>query len=90
MVRPCLCIIGLVLSHPQAHPEVKKWQNTPFPHYNDLQTLIEGRHAMGERAYRVSLASDDKNDDPSSTEDTEDVDNNPPASQSTNVASQVG
>jgi len=71
-----------------AHPEMKKWRNTPFPHYYDLQALIEGRHATGERAYRVSLTGDDGKDDPSSTEDTEDVDDIFLASQSTNTASQ--
>jgi hypothetical protein len=33
------------------------------------------RYATGERAYRVSLASDDENDDATPTEDVEDVDN---------------
>lgn len=73
-VCPNFRTIGWMLRHPQAHPEVKKWRNTPFPHYYDLQTLIEGRHATGERAYRVLLASNNGNDDPPSTEDTEDAD----------------
>ena len=51
--------------------------------------LIEGRHATGERAYRVSLASDDINNDWTPTQDTEDIDDNFSVSQPTDVASQV-
>lgn len=65
-----------MLKRPQAHPEAKKWQNTPFPLYNEFHALIEGRHATGERAYRVPLTgdSDNKNNDATPTEDIEDSD----------------
>lgn len=73
----------------QAHPEAKKWRTTPFFHYNDLQSLVEGRHATGERAYRVSLSGGDENDDITPTEDADDVDNDAATSQSTDTVSQV-
>ena len=88
-VCSCSRITHKMLRCPQAHPEVKKWRNTPFPHYHDLQMLIEGRHATGERAYRVLLASDDINNDWTPTQDTEDIDDNFSVSQPTDVASQV-
>ena len=80
---------GWALKYLQAHPDAKKWRNMPFPHYNELRALVEGRYATGERAYRVSLASDNENDDEIPTEDVEDIGGDIAASQSTNDASQV-
>lgn len=78
-----------VLKHLQAHPEAKKWRDTPFPHYSEFRVLIEGKYATGESVYRVSLTSDDNVDNTTSTEDVEDIDNDIIVSQSTDAASQV-
>jgi len=52
--------------------------------------LVEGRHATGERAYRVSkLSSDDETNDITLTQDVEDTDDDIVPSQSTDTASQV-
>ena len=50
--------------------------------------LTEGRYATGEHAYRVSLTSDNENDDITPTEDV-DVDDDVAVLQSTNTTSQV-
>ena len=77
------------LKHLQVHPEAKKWRNTPFVHYNDFHMLVEGRHATGERAYRVSALSDNKPDDATPNEDLDDVGDDDNTPQPTNATSQV-
>ena len=79
---------GWALKYPQAVPEAKKWRNTPFYHYDDFQVLTEGRYATGECAYRVSLTSDNENNDITPTKDV-DVDDDVAVSQSTDNTSQV-
>ena len=85
-----ICHGSCILKYLQAHPEVKKWWTVPFIHYNEFHALIEGWHATGEHAYRVSLASDNKvPSDTTLAEDLEDVDNNINTSQLINTTSQV-
>lgn len=64
------------LNYSQAYSEAKKWRYTPFPHYNEFQALVEGRHATGEHAFWVSLASnsDDENSDVTAIKHVEDTD----------------
>jgi hypothetical protein len=75
----------------QAHPEAKKWRDTPFPYYDEIHGLIDGKHATGERAYRVSLTSDNEDNDMSLTNDVEDIDNDNDIglTQSSDTTSQV-
>ena len=78
-----------MLKYPQAHPEAKKWRSTLFIYYNEFHVLVDGRHATGECAYRVSLVSDNKPDNATSTEDLGDMESDINASQSMETTSQV-
>lgn len=80
---------NFIPKYPQAHPAAKKWRSTPFVHYNEFHALVDGRHATGGRAYRVSLASDNDLDDATLAEDLEAAGDNINTSQSTNASSQV-
>lgn len=37
----------------EAHPKAKPWHYNPFPLYDDILSLIEGRHATGEGALHI-------------------------------------
>ena len=77
------------LMRSQSHPGAKKWRNMPFVHYNEFHMLVEGRHATGERAYRVSSASGNKPDDTTPIEVLDDVDDDDNTPRATNATSQV-
>ena len=78
-----------VLKHLQAHPEAKKWRDTPFPYYNEIQELTDGKHATGERAYQASLTSDNEDQHMSLINDVEGVDDGIGLTQLTDATSQV-
>ena len=50
------------------HPQAKKWRTKPFPIYDDVHFLVEGRYATGSAAYQgpVSGADDADSSDASS------------------------
>lgn len=49
----------------QAHASAVKWRTKPFPLYDEMLALVEGRHATGENVFRVSqtTSGDAKSDD---------------------------
>ena len=66
-----------VRKYPQAHLDAKQWRiSTPSVHHNGFHALVGGRHATGERAYRVPPACNKLEACPASTEDLKDADNN--------------
>jgi hypothetical protein len=56
----CCCFVIKIFV--QAHPKAKGWRTKPFPLYDDILPLVEGRAATGEGVFRAGkdlLASQD-------------------------------
>ena len=73
----------------QVHKKAKMWRTKPFPLYDDILPLVEGRHATGEGAFRVPEMRDHDIDDLRYGHDGHDLDNTQPNTEDDILASTI-